>query len=156
MTRICLFTCIFVHAPSLRYCKMHHFGGVLRVCCFPKLSYHNMGVHLAQHSVSGLRYPMGATIGCGLQGAQAFRSAKNAQTGLKTQPRLSATCHMVPIPVRLFVSNSNNPHMRTEKWRKGVEALLKNQQAKAERKTNRVLFKVTLRFVRQNARKLPK
>lgn len=62
---------------------------------------------------------------------------------------------MVPIPV-LLVSNSNNLHMRTEKWGKGVEALLKNQQAKAERKTIRVLFKVTLRSVRQNARKLPK
>lgn len=30
---------------------------------------HNMGVHLAQLTMSVLRYAMGATIGCGLQGA---------------------------------------------------------------------------------------
>lgn len=42
-----------------------------------------MGVHLAQFSVSGLRYPMGATIGCGLQGAQAFSSAKKRTNGSK-------------------------------------------------------------------------
>lgn len=36
----------------------------------------NMGVHLAQLTMSVLCYPMGATIGCGLQDADAFSLKK--------------------------------------------------------------------------------
>lgn len=50
--------------------------GVFTRLSLSQTNHDNMGVHLAQLSVSVLCYPMGATIGCGLQAAEAFHSPK--------------------------------------------------------------------------------
>lgn len=50
------------------------------------------GVNLAELTMSVSCYPMGATIGCGLQNVDTF-SQRKTQVYLNTQPWISATCY---------------------------------------------------------------
>lgn len=62
----------------------------------------NMGVNLAQLTMSVFCYPMGTTIGCGLQNAHAFSPKKHTYVQ-KHRLRTSATCHTRLIPVHMHV-----------------------------------------------------
>lgn len=60
-------------------------------------------VNLAQLSMSVFCYPMGATIGCGLQNADAFPLKKHILLS-KNTPRRSVTCHAKLIPLHRHAS----------------------------------------------------
>lgn len=102
---------------------------------------HNMGVHLAQLTMSVLRYPMGATIGCGLRGAGAFPSKKPPKRTNVSKTITATFCNVSH-------GADSGPHTRIlqqhhsyadEKVRKNLEAVLKNQQAKAKRENESLI-----------------